>query len=128
MAPKILIVKTTSMGDVIHALPAIHDIRRAMPKAQIDWLVEGSFSDIPSLSADVNRVFKVAVRRWRKSLFAKETRQEIAPIKNNYIIQNFIKKDTARCPFSFVSQKSLKVQFLVQKSINSDGSPTMFLE
>ena len=89
MAPKILIVKTTSMGDVIHALPAIHDIRRAMPKAQIDWLVEGSFSDIPSLSEDVNRVFKVAVRRWRKSLFSKETRQEISAVKKALLAQKY---------------------------------------
>ena len=89
MAPKILIVKTTSMGDVIHALPAIHDIRRAMPKAQIDWLVEGSFADIPSLSGDVDRVFKVAVRRWRKSLFAKETRTEISAVKKALLAQKY---------------------------------------
>lgn len=89
MAPKILIVKTTSMGDVIHALPAIHDIRRAMPKAQIDWLVESSFADIPTLSADVDRVFKVSVRRWRKSLFSKETRKEISAVKTALEAQKY---------------------------------------
>ncbi|MBO7172810.1 MAG: lipopolysaccharide heptosyltransferase I [Burkholderiaceae bacterium] len=89
MAPKILIVKTTSMGDVIHALPAVNDIRRAMPKAQIDWLVEGSFSDIPAMSGAVDHVFKVAVRRWRKSLFAKETRQEIAAVKKALYAQKY---------------------------------------
>lgn len=89
MAPKILIVKTTSMGDVIHALPAVHDIRRVMPKAQIDWLVEGSFADIPGLSADVNHVHKVAVRKWRKSMFSKETRREIRQVKRTLLEQKY---------------------------------------
>lgn len=89
MAPKILIVKTTSMGDVIHALPAVHDIRLAMPKAQIDWLVEGSFADIPSLSADVDHVYKVAVRRWRKSPFSSQTCGEIAAVKKALINQKY---------------------------------------
>ena len=40
---KILIVKTTSMGDVIHALPAVHDIASALPGVQIDWVVEEFF-------------------------------------------------------------------------------------
>ena len=64
-----LIVKTTSMGDVIHALPAVADLARAQPDLSIDWVVEKSFSDIPRLSRYVNQVHEVAVRQWRKNVF-----------------------------------------------------------
>ncbi len=43
-APRILIVKLSSLGDVVHAMPAVQDIRRAMPDAQIDWVVERAFA------------------------------------------------------------------------------------
>ena len=41
---RILIVKTSSMGDVVHALPVVHDLRRAFPNIEIEWLVESSFA------------------------------------------------------------------------------------
>ena len=44
MPRRALIVKTTSMGDVIHALPAVADLARAVPEIQIDWVVEKSFA------------------------------------------------------------------------------------
>jgi heptosyltransferase I len=74
---KLLIVKTSSLGDVIHNLPIIHDICHHIADIEIDWVVEESFADIPKLHADVNRVIPVAMRRWRKSIFSKKTWQEI---------------------------------------------------
>ena len=64
-----LIVKTTSMGDVIHALPAVADLARAQPDLAIDWVVEKSFADIPRLSRYVSDVHEVSVRQWRKNIF-----------------------------------------------------------
>ena len=46
-APRILIVKTSSMGDVVHATPVVSDILAHFPQAQIDWLVEAPFAAIP---------------------------------------------------------------------------------
>jgi len=43
---KILLVKLSSLGDVVHALPVVQDIRAAMPEAQIDWVVEKSFASL----------------------------------------------------------------------------------
>jgi heptosyltransferase I len=78
---RILIVKTTSMGDVIHALPVVEDILQHFPDAHIDWLVEESFADIPRLHPRVQQVFTVAVRRWRKQWWHCQTWREIATVK-----------------------------------------------
>ena len=80
---KILIVKTSSLGDVIHCLPIINDIHAVYPTAQIDWVVETSFADIPRLHTGINEVFTVAVRRWRKALFTQNTWSEIAFFKRS---------------------------------------------
>lgn len=78
---KILIVKTSSMGDIIHALPVAHDIRTALPDAVIDWVAEESFKDIPMLAPAVRAVHVTAFRRWRKAPFAERTRNEVKALK-----------------------------------------------
>jgi heptosyltransferase-1 len=80
-AMRILLVKTTSMGDVIHNLPVASDIRRALPQATIDWVVEESFAEIPRLHPAVAGVIPVAVRRWRKSPLAPATWREIGAFR-----------------------------------------------
>ncbi len=79
---KILIVKTSSLGDVIHCLPVINDIRAAYPNAQIDWVVEESFADIPRLHPAINQVFMVAFRRWRKQVLNAATWSEIRQLRH----------------------------------------------
>jgi heptosyltransferase-1 len=78
---RLLIVKTSSMGDVIHALPLAADIARARPGARIDWLAEESFAAIPAMSRHVTQVHRVALRRWRHAPFSPETRHEMAAVK-----------------------------------------------
>lgn len=75
-APRVLIVKTSSMGDVVHALPMVSDIARAHPGATIDWVVEEGFAAIPPLHPAVARVIPVALRRWRKRLASPGTWRE----------------------------------------------------
>jgi heptosyltransferase-1 len=67
---KILVVKTSSLGDVIHTLPAARDAARVIPSLTIDWVVEEAFAQIPSWHLNVNRVIPVAWRRWRKDWHA----------------------------------------------------------
>lgn len=62
---KILIVKMSSLGDVIHTLPAISDICAQIEDVQIDWVVEEAFADIPALHPGVKNVLPIALRRWR---------------------------------------------------------------
>jgi len=79
--PRILLVKTSSMGDVIHNLPVVADIRSRLPDAEIHWLAEESFADIPRLHPGVNEVIAVALRRWRKALYRPATWREIAALR-----------------------------------------------
>jgi heptosyltransferase-1 len=72
-APRILIVKTSSMGDVVHATPVVSDILACFPQAQIDWLVEAPFAAIPRLHPGVRRVIPMAWRKWRRQLFSVAT-------------------------------------------------------
>jgi len=67
---RVLVVKTSSLGDVIHTLPALTDAARAIPGIRFDWVVEEAFAEIPSWHPAVDRVIPVAVRRWRKSPLA----------------------------------------------------------
>lgn len=76
-APRILLVKTSSLGDVLHNLPVVTDIMRHYPHAQIDWLVEEGFYALPKLHPAVQRVIPVAVRRWRKKLWQAATWREM---------------------------------------------------
>ena len=78
---RILLVKTSSLGDVIHNLPVASDIQRQLPAAEIDWVVEEGFAEIPRLHPAIHRVLPVAVRRWRKSLFSSATWHEIGAFR-----------------------------------------------
>jgi heptosyltransferase I len=78
---RVLIVKTSSMGDVVHALPLAADIARARPGTEIDWIVEESFGPIPAMSRHVARVRRVALRHWRHHLFEASTRREVGALK-----------------------------------------------
>jgi heptosyltransferase-1 len=75
---RILLIKTSSMGDVVHNLPVVDDILFANSGAEIDWVVEEGFSAIPRLHPHVHHVIPVAVRRWRRQLFDPRTRRELA--------------------------------------------------
>ncbi|MGX1124062.1 lipopolysaccharide heptosyltransferase I [Pseudomonas sp. HLS-6 TE3448] len=66
---RVLLIKTSSLGDVIHALPALTDASRAIPGIRFDWVVEEGFAEIPSWHPAVDTVIPVAIRRWRKNLW-----------------------------------------------------------
>ena len=79
---KILVIKSSSMGDIIHALPVAHDIRQALPEAELHWVAEESFRDIPTLAPAVSKVHVTAFRRWRKAILSGPVRAEMADVKN----------------------------------------------
>jgi len=76
-----LIVKTSSMGDVIHAMPALSDLLVHRPDLAVDWAVEESFADLVRLHPGVTNVLPVAVRRWRQQVWSKDTHQDVRRVK-----------------------------------------------
>jgi heptosyltransferase-1 len=73
---KVLIVKLSSLGDVVHAMPAVQDLRAAHPGVQIDWVVERAFAPMVARCEGVGRTIACDLRRWRKSPLSRATRQE----------------------------------------------------
>jgi heptosyltransferase-1 len=65
---KVLIVKISSMGDLIHTLPAVTDAKKAIPDIQFDWVAEEAFAEIPAWHHAVDKVFPIALRRWKRNL------------------------------------------------------------
>ena len=78
MTKTILLIKTSSLGDVIHALPAITDLKAAQPAARIDWVVEESLAAIVNLHPGVDEVIPVAMRRWRRAWWRRSIRDEVS--------------------------------------------------
>lgn len=76
-ARNILIIKTSSLGDVVHMLPAITDASYQRPGLNIDWVVEENFAEVPAWHPSVGNILPVAIRRWRKHVFNRTTWQEI---------------------------------------------------
>ena len=78
---KILLVRLSSMGDLIHTLPAIEDLARQCPDVELHWLCEAGFADIARLHPFVKKIHVMKWRQWRKHLFQSETWQEIGRMK-----------------------------------------------
>ncbi|WP_338804073.1 lipopolysaccharide heptosyltransferase RfaC [Xenorhabdus griffiniae] len=78
---RVLLVKTSSMGDVLHTLPALTDAKQQLPDIQFDWVVEEGFAQIPTWHYAVENVIPVAIRRWRKNWFRKDIREERAQFR-----------------------------------------------
>jgi len=64
---RVLLIKTSSLGDVLHTLPALTDAAEAIPGIRFDWVVEEAFAEIPEWHPAVGRMIQVAIRRWRKA-------------------------------------------------------------
>ena len=73
---RVLIVKLSSLGDVVHAMPVVHDIRQAHPGARIDWVVEPGFAPLVRRVDGVHAAIECALRRWRTAWWTAEVRHE----------------------------------------------------
>lgn len=64
---KILVVRLSSLGDVLHLFPAVSDLRRHFPDAQIHWLVEPAFAELAGWHSAVDKVITVPLRAHKKT-------------------------------------------------------------
>ena len=74
---KILLVRVSSLGDVLHNLPMVADILRHHPGARIDWVVEEGYVSLVRLNPHVRKVIPFALRRWKKGLGDRAVRAEV---------------------------------------------------
>jgi len=79
--PRILFVKTSSLGDVVHHCPAVSDAARALEGAQIDWVLEEAFAGVARLHRAVRRVIPLALRRWRRAPWRASVWSEISELR-----------------------------------------------
>lgn len=88
---RLLLIKTSSLGDVIHALPALTDVYQRWPQLECHWVVEEAFAEIPRWHPAVTRVIPVALRRWRKHLWSarpewRQFKQTLTQFQYDWII------------------------------------------
>lgn len=79
--PAVLVVRPSSLGDVVHALSLVSDVRTHRPELAIDWVAEESFAPLVALDRGVRRVIPLALRRWRRRPFAASTWRELAAFR-----------------------------------------------
>ena len=80
---RVLIVKVSSLGDIIHTLPAVTDAYRSKRGLRFDWVVEEGFTEIPRWHPAIDKVIPVAFRRWRKELYKTWRSGEFAAFKRD---------------------------------------------
>jgi heptosyltransferase-1 len=91
---RVLIVRLSAMGDIIHAMPAVAGLRRTFPDLEIDWAIEERWAPLMTsleatplaLSAEqplTNVVHKVHMRRWRKSPLSSSTVSELRALRSS---------------------------------------------
>lgn len=84
-----LLIKTSSLGDVIHTLPALTDLQRCRPDIVLDWVVEENFAEIPTWHPSINQVIPVSLRRWRKAPFQAWKNKEWQYFKQQLTAQHY---------------------------------------
>ena len=78
---RLLLVKTSSMGDLVHNMPMVADIRHRFPDTVIDWVAEESFVEIARMNTEIARIIPVNMRRWKRHLGKRQTWQEFADFR-----------------------------------------------
>ncbi len=88
-ASSTLIIRPSSLGDIVHALPIVHDIAQHRPGMAIDWVAEEPFAGLVALNRGVRRVIPVALRRWRHHLLRQTTWREFGVFRRQLAGQRY---------------------------------------
>jgi len=86
---KVLFVKTSSLGDVVHNCPAVSDVARKHPGVEIDWVVEEPFAAIPSMHPAVRHVIPVRLRHWRGAWWRSSTWREVGEFRRGLAAERY---------------------------------------
>lgn len=113
---KILIVKTSSLGDLLHAFPALSYLRERFPQARIDWLVEQPFSSLLQAHPQISTVIPIDTRKWKKTFFSTLTWKEVKKAKQaiqetEYDLVFDLQGNIKSAIFTYLSRAKVKVGF-----------------
>ena len=89
MSYRALIIRPSSLGDIVHAMPVVHDLARHRPGIGIDWVVEEAFAPLVSLNHGVRRVVPLALRRWRHTAFSRSTWREFGAFRRTLQLERY---------------------------------------
>ncbi len=78
-----LIVKTSSLGDIIHSFPVVSYLAHKFPECPIDWLVEEPFAELVESHPLIDRAIKVNTKHWRRSPLSKQTFREFRTFRSS---------------------------------------------
>ena len=81
----VLIIRPSSLGDIVHALPIVHDLHRHRPDLAVDWVAEEPFAALVRLNRGVRRVVPVALRRWRHRVLSRSTWREMGAFRRELV-------------------------------------------
>jgi len=84
-----LIIRPSSLGDIVHAMPVVHDLAQHRPGIVIDWVAEESFTALIELNGRVRRVIPIALRRWRRRPLRRATWREIVAFRRELRLQSY---------------------------------------
>ncbi|MEP6942899.1 MAG: lipopolysaccharide heptosyltransferase I [Betaproteobacteria bacterium] len=84
-----LIIRPSSLGDIVHALPVVHDLARHCADIAVDWVAEESFVGLVALNPRVRRVIPVALRRWRRRPLARATWRELGTFRRELAAERY---------------------------------------
>jgi len=105
---RVLIVKISSRGDIIHTLPAVTDAAKAIANIQFDWVAEEAFTEIPRCHQHIDKVIPIALRNWRKQLWQ--------TAKSGEVKQFYKKLRSQRYDFVLDAQGSIKSAVITRLS------------
>ena len=86
----LLVVRPSSLGDIVHALALAADVEHARPGVAVDWIAEDAFAELPALHAGVRRVIPVALRRWREALLSPATWREFRAFRRDVRHERYV--------------------------------------
>ena len=135
---KVLVIKTSSMGDILHTLPAITDAYKTIPDVEFDWVIEEAFTEIPTWHQSIHNVIPFAWRRWRKNILTlpfnpewRQFRKTLQQQKYDFVIdaQGLIKSAIAtkmahgiRCGFDRKSVREPLASLVYHKKFQVEKS------
>ncbi len=82
---RVLIVKTSSLGDIVHTFPVVAYLKQRQHNAIVDWVVEVGCASLPEAHPDIHRVHRVDIKRWRRDIWQKGTWQEIGSLRKQLL-------------------------------------------